>query len=78
MADETERVSKGMVEGLVEALSDKHSQLDLRLEGLTLSVGDSRLAVRLSGAVTLAIHMRDLTDAEKTAHVAANISKIQA
>ncbi|MGI0071176.1 MAG: hypothetical protein ACRECT_03795 [Thermoplasmata archaeon] len=71
-------MSKGLLEGLVDALSDKHSQMDLRLEDLTLSLGDSRLALRLSGTVTVAVHMRDLTDGEKDAHAAANIAKIHA
>ncbi len=77
MSGETEEVSKGLVEGLMEALSDKHSQMDVRLQGLTLSFGDSRLALRLSGTVSIAMHMRDLTDEEKSAHAAANIARIQ-
>jgi hypothetical protein len=76
-ADSTE-MGKGLLEGIIEALSDKHSQVDLRLQGLTLSLGDSRLALRLSGTVTVAVHMRELTEAEKSAHVASNIAKIQA
>lgn len=78
MSDDTEDIGRGLVGGIIEALSDKHSQVDLRLQGLTLSLGDSRLALRLSGTVSVAIHMRDLTDAEKDAHVAANIAHIQA
>jgi hypothetical protein len=73
----TEEMSKGLVEGIIDALSDKHSQVDLRLDGLTLSMGDSRLALKLSGTVTVAIHMRDLAPAEKDAHVAANIARLQ-
>lgn len=78
MPDETGDISKGLMEGLIDALSDKHSQLDVRLQGLTLSVGDSRVAVRVSGTISLAIHMRDLTEAEKDAHATANIARIQA
>ncbi len=77
MPEEAEEISRGLFEGFIEALSDKHSQVDLRLQGLTLSLGDSRFAVRLSGTVTVAIHMRDLTDAEKTAHSAANVARLQ-
>jgi hypothetical protein len=77
MADETEEVSKGLVEGIIGALTDKHSQLDLRLRGLTLSLGDQRLALKLSGDVTLAVHMRDLTEAEKGAHAASNVANIR-
>ena len=78
MGDETEGVSKGLMEGVIEALTDKHSQLDLRLKGLTLSLGDSRLAVRLSGDVTVAVHLRDLTEEEKAAHAASNVAALRA
>ena len=77
MAEETEKISKGLVEGVIDALTDKHSQLDLRLRGLTLSLGDSRLSLRVSGDVTLAVHMRDLMEDEKAAHVAANVASIR-
>lgn len=78
MAGDTEGVAKGFVEGLLDALSDKHSQLDIRLDGLSLNLGDSSLGLRLSGTVSVAVHMRGLTSAEKDAHVAANIAKIHA
>ena len=67
-------MTRGLLEGVIEALSDKHSQVDVRLDGLTLSMGDSRLALHLSGTLTVSVHMRDLTDGEKdelaTAHIA--------
>jgi hypothetical protein len=78
MTNETADVTKELVEGLIGALSDKHSQMDLRLNALTLSLGGSRLGLQLSGSVSVAIHMRDLTDGEKEAHVASNIARIQA
>ena len=77
MSEGTEEISKGLVEGIIEALSNKHSQMDLRLQGLTLSVGDSRLAMKLSGTVSVAIHLRDMSDAERDAHASANVAKIQ-
>lgn len=77
MADETENVARELVEGFIGALSDKHSQLDLNLQGLTLSLGESRLGLRISGSLSVAVHLRDLSDAEKDAHVAANIGRIQ-
>ena len=76
MTEGSGEMGKGLMEGLIQALSDKHGQLDLRLQGLTVSVGDSRLAVRLSGNVSVAIHMRDMTDAEKDAHASANIARL--
>ena len=77
MAEETEAITKGLLEGVIEALTDKHSQLDLRLRGLTLSLGDSRLSMKVSGDLTVAVHMRDLTDEEKVAHVASNVTNIR-
>lgn len=77
MTEGSEHVARGLVEGIIDALSDKHSQVDLRLQGLTLALGDSRLALHLSGTVTVAIHMRDLTGPEKEAHAAATIARLQ-
>jgi hypothetical protein len=77
MADETEAISKGLVEGVIDALTDKHSQLDLRLRALTLSLGDSRLSLKLSGDLTVAVHLRDLSEEEKAAHVASTVASIR-
>ncbi len=75
--DESEEVSKGLVEGLIEALSDKHSQVDIRLQDLTMNLADSRVGVKVSGTITIAVHMRDLTAPEKEAHVASNLAAIR-
>jgi len=77
MADEAEEVTKGVLEGVIDALTDKHSQLDLKLNGLTLSLGQGRWVLKISGSITMAAHMRDLTDAEKDAHVSANLARIR-
>jgi hypothetical protein len=78
MTEETEEISKGVVEGIIDALTDKHSQLDLRLQGLALSLGDSRVSLKLSGTVSVAVHLRDLTDEEKAAHAASNLASVHA
>ncbi|HTT14597.1 MAG TPA: hypothetical protein VMG14_06545 [Thermoplasmata archaeon] len=78
MAEGTEEVSRGLMEGVIEALSDKQSQMEIRLDGLTLALGDTRLGVHLSGTVTVSIHLRDLTDAEKEAHAAATVARVHA
>jgi hypothetical protein len=72
-----EEVSKGLLEGVIDALTDKHSQVDLHLRNLTLSLGDSRLAMKLSGDVTLSMHLRDLTDGEKSAHASNVIAALR-
>jgi hypothetical protein len=76
--NEGEEMSKGMVEGLIEALSDKHSQLEVRLQDLAISLGDPRMALHVSGTLKVSMHMRDLTDGEKDAHAAAAIAQAHA
>lgn len=78
MVDETEEVSKGMVEGIIEALSDKHSQLNLRFQNLAVNLGGTRMGIQLTGGITMSVHLRDLTEAEKDAHAAANLAIIRA
>jgi hypothetical protein len=77
MADGTEEMSKGLLEGVIDALTDKHSQLDLHLQDITLSLGDRRMALRLSGDVTLAVHMRELTEEEKAAHSSSTVARLR-
>lgn len=74
MPDEGEEVGKGLVEGLIEALSDKHTQLDVRLRGLTLNLRGGGVALVVNGTVTVAVHMREITDEERAAYVAHNVA----
>jgi hypothetical protein len=78
MTEGTTIVGKGAVEGLIDSLLDRQSQLDVRLNALTLSLAGTHLALQLSGTLTVSVHMRELTDKEKTAHVAANVAHIRA
>lgn len=54
----------GCVRGGVEALADKHSQLDGNLQRVDIRILQTGMAVELNGLVTLTVHMRDLTDDE--------------
>lgn len=71
-------MGKGLVEGLIESLNDKHTQLDLRLRGLTVNLRGGRVALEVNGTVTVAVHMRDLSDEERAAYVAHNVSAAKA
>jgi hypothetical protein len=74
---EEEEISEGLFAGLIEALSDKHSQLDVRLQNVVVRMPGSRLGVELNGVITLAVHMRDLSDEEKQAHIARNVAALK-
>jgi hypothetical protein len=78
MAEGSTEISKGLVEGLIEALMDRQSQLDVNLKALTLSLQGTPLALQLSGKLTVSVHMRELTDEEKDAHSSATVASLRA
>lgn len=78
MSDAGEVLGKGMVEGLIEAMSDKHTQLDLRLKGLTLNLVGAPVKLEVNGTVTVSVHVRDMTNEENAALAAAHIAAAKA
>jgi hypothetical protein len=70
-------MEKGLFEGLIEALADKHSQLDLNFQKVSLRLpGMQQIGVELNGTVTLSVHMRELTDQEKEALAAKSVATV--
>ena len=68
-------VEKNLFEGLIEALADKQSQLDLNFQKVNLSLpGMQQIGLQLDGTITLSVHMRDLTNEEKQALSAKNVA----
>jgi hypothetical protein len=67
------RVDRGILEGLVEALSNKNSQFDIALRDLTINLPNLRMSAELNGKVTVTMTTRDLTDEEKAALAKKNI-----
>jgi hypothetical protein len=59
---------------LVEAFSNKHGQVDVNLKRLSLRLPGTQIGVDVSGALTLTIHMRELTENEKQSSAAGNIA----
>jgi len=78
MTEGSTEISKGMVEGLIEALMDRQSQLDVQLKGLTVSLAGTPLSLQMSGKLTVSVHMRELTDEEKDAHASATVAQLRA
>ncbi len=70
-------VEKGLLAGLIEALADKHSQVDLNFQKVSLRLpGMQQIGLELNGTVTLSVHMRDLTDQEKQALATKNVAMV--
>ncbi|HLM70142.1 MAG TPA: hypothetical protein VK423_02000 [Thermoplasmata archaeon] len=62
---------------MVEALSDRQGELDLRLEHLSLRLPMIRETIELNGQITLSLHLRDLSDKEKAARAAKEIRLLE-
>jgi hypothetical protein len=69
---------KGVIEGIVGALRDQHSELEVRLGDLTLRLPGTPFSVQLTGTLNASVHMRELTDKEKEAYATANIAHLHA
>jgi hypothetical protein len=78
MAKDAEDISKGMLEGAIDALLDRQSQLDVRLQDLTVSLPGTHIALQMSGTLTVSVHLRELTDEEKQAHASATVARLHA
>jgi hypothetical protein len=63
---------------LIEAISDRQGEMDIRLEHVTLKLPLVPESIELNGTVTLTVHMRDLTDKEKAAHASKEIRALTA
>jgi hypothetical protein len=65
---------RSLVEGLIEALSDKHSQVDISLQGMSVKFPNIGIGVELNGLVTVSAHVRDITEDERKASASKNIA----
>lgn len=69
--------NSGPFEALIQAMVDRQSQLDLRMENVTLRVPFLGEAFELNGTISLSVHMRGLSDPEKQAHVSRSLKRLQ-
>jgi len=69
-------MGSGLLEGLIEALGDKHSELNLNFQRTRLTVPGTQMGIELNGVVSLTVHMRELTENEKKALAEKNIASM--
>lgn len=62
---------------MVEALSNRQGQVDLRLDHLSLRLPMIREAIELHGQVSVSVHLRELSDKEKSARSAREIRLLE-
>ncbi len=61
---------------LIEAISDRHGQVDLRLDHLSLRLPLVPETIEVNGTISVTLHLRDLTDKEKAARAAKEIKAL--
>lgn len=74
MAQKSTDAEKSIIEGVLEALSDKHSELDINLQGMSVRLPAFGMSVECNGHITLSAHVRDMTEDEKKASASRNVS----
>jgi hypothetical protein len=82
MNPQKEKVSTGsnvqgmesLVEGLIDALADKHSQIDINFQNTNIRIPGMQMSIELNGLITLTSHIRALTEEEKKASASKNIA----
>ena len=77
MAQKGAEGEKSIVEGILEALSDKHSELDLHLEGMSVKVPSLGMSVECNGHILLSAHVRNITEDEKKASASRKVSLME-
>ena len=65
---------RSIVSELVAALSDKHTQVDINLQGMNVRFPNTGMSVEFDGLVTITSHVRDMTDDEKKASATKNVA----
>ena len=55
-------IEKSIVAELIGALSDKHTQIDINLQGMNVKFPNTGMSVEFDGLVTITSHVRDMTD----------------
>jgi hypothetical protein len=62
---------------IVEALANRHGEVDIRLEHLNLRLPMMHDSLELNGAITVSVHLRELTEKEKAARAAKEVRSLR-
>jgi hypothetical protein len=71
-----EQLERGFFEGLVDALSEKHAQLDIALDHVILKLPGLAEPLDVSGSLSISVHLRDLSQEEKELSARKNLVRL--
>ncbi len=63
---------------MMEALSNRHGQMDIHLDHVSLRLPFTQRTVELNGTVSVSIHLRELSEKERSAHAAKQVRSLAA
>ena len=69
---------RNLFEGLITALADKQSQVDLTFNKTSVRFPGTSVGMEINGVISLVVHMRELTDEEKQILAAKNVQNLSA
>jgi len=69
---------KNLFEGLITALANKQSQVDLTFVRTNVRFPGTSVGMEITGTISLVVHMRDLTDEEKQILASKNVASMSA
>ncbi len=73
MVPPTEASEQNPFLGLMEALSNRHGEMNVRLDHVTLRLPLVPQPIEVNGTLTVSLHLRDLSEKEKAAHAAREV-----
>ena len=69
-------MEKSVFEGVITALANKQSQVDLTFQRMSLRFPGTSVSMEISGTISLVVHMRELTDEEKKVLASKNAASL--
>jgi len=76
MSQKEMEVGRGFFDGLITALANKQSEVDLNFQRTSVRFPGMPVGLEINGTITLSVHMRDLTDEEKQALASRNVATL--
>ena len=65
-----------MFEGLITALANKQSQVDLTFDRTNLRFPGTSIGMEINGTISLVVHMRELTEEERQILASKNVASL--
>jgi len=69
-------MEKNLFEGLITALANKQSQVDLTFQRTSLRFPGTSISLEINGTISMVVHMRELTDEERSVLASKNVASI--